>query len=403
MTSDALWLLLPTAQRRDGGWIDDVLAQRLKEQTSDGRLTEVGDFPRQRVEVVRGGDLECEVNERFYRRGWSDGLPLVAPTLGRVESMLRAAGRGANEIIGILEPLQGMATVEKVAANAVMAGCEPAHFPAVLAAVEALAEPDFNLRGVQTTDENVAPLLVVSGPAAGAMGVNSRFGALGPGWRANAAIGRAVRLVMHNIGGGWPGVVSFAGLGHPGRYTLCFAEDDSTNPWEPLRTELGFARAESVLVVSRAESVINVTGGLVELASVMASAASAFSMLHNGLVTVVLAPFVAQELADRGMSKADVKTYLHVHARIPAETWKKLWLHERLIEPDRWPDWVREAAEHGGIPAVATPDDITVVVAGGDIPIPQCAYFPSWGFPPCRIAKRIALTESVPSNEARTP
>ena len=403
--TDGLWVLLPTAERRGGGWIDDVLVERVREHTRDhgleDRLAEVGDFPRQRVEVIRAADPERALGERFYRRGWTDGLPVTAPTVGRVDEMVRAGGRAALDVVAILEPLQGLATVEKIATNAVMAGCEPAHFPVVLAAVEALAEPEFNLRGVQTTDENVAPLVVVSGPVAEQLGVNSRFGALGPGWRANAAIGRAIRLVMHNIGGGWPGIVSFAGLGHPGRYSLCFAEDEAANPWQPLRVELGFDKADSIVVVGRAESVITITGGLDDLASVMGSAASGFAMLHSGKVVVVLAPFVARELSDRGMAKADAKAYLHAEGRMPTALWRRTWLHDRLIAADRWPDWVMEAAEQGAIPAVASPDDITIVVAGGDIPIPQCAYFPSWGFPPCRIAKRIPLT--APGRDTQSP
>jgi hypothetical protein len=122
----------------------------------------------------------------------------------------------------------------------------------------------------------------------------------------------------------------------------------------------------------------------------MGSAASGFSMLHDGKVTVVLAPFVASELAKQGWDKAAAKQYLFEEGRMPPEAWRRTWLAERLIEADQWPDWVRAAAEEGAIPAVAGPEDITIVVAGGDIPIPQCAYFPSWGFPPCRIAKRIA-------------
>jgi hypothetical protein len=250
---DALWLLTPTAERRDGGWIDDVLAERVAERGLDARLDQVGRFPRQRVEVVRGGEPERRVNDLYYRRGWTDGLPVVPPTLGRVEAMRRPTTRLPGVVIAPLEPLLGLATLEKVAANAVMAGCLPAHFPVVLAAVEAIAEPAFNLRGVQTTDENVAPLLIVSGPLAAALDINASFGALGPGWQANAAIGRALRLVMHNIGGGWPAAVSFAGLGQPGRYGLCFAEDETASPWESLREELGFAVEETIVVVGRAE------------------------------------------------------------------------------------------------------------------------------------------------------
>ena len=221
-----------------------------------------------------------------------------------------AADAAPDAVLGELDPLKGLATVEKVAANAVMAGCRPEYLPVVLAAVRAIADPAFNLRGVQTTDENVTPLVVVCGPVARAIGVNASFGALGPGWQANAAIGRAVRLVMNNIGGGWPAAVSFAGLGQPGRYTLCLAERTELSPWPPFHVELGFGAKESAVVVLRAESVINVTGGLDDLASVMGSAASGFTMLHGGVAAVVLAPFVAKELAEEGLDKADVKRRL---------------------------------------------------------------------------------------------
>ena len=389
----SLWILLPTGQRASGEWIDDTLHSRADEQGLLGRLTQVAAFPRQRVEVVRGPNAEARVNETFYRRGWTDGLPIVVPSMARVDAMLRAGGRPRNMVMGEAEPLKGVVTVEKVAINAVMAGCEDAHMPFVLAAAEALLEPAFNLRGVQTTDENVTPLLMLSGPAAKTMHMNSRFGALGPGWRANAAIGRAVRLIMHNLGGGWPAAVAFAGLGQPGRYTLCLAEDEEFNPWESLREELGFAVEDNVLVVQRAESVVNVTGGLNDLASVMASATSAFSRLHGGTVAVVLAPYVAKLLAEEGKSKADVKAYLHEHSRAPAAEFEKSWLPARLAGKTKFPRWVKEGVQAGWVPAVEKPDDITVIVAGGDIPIPQCAYMPTWGFPACRIAKKIDLPQ----------
>ncbi len=394
MSSDSsLWILLPTGQRASGEWIDDTLYSRAQEQGLLDRLTQVAAFPRQRVEIVRGADAEAQVNEMFYRRGWTDGLPVVAPTMARVDAMLRAGGQPRNTVLGEAEPLKGVVTVEKVAINAVMAGCEDSHMPLVLAAARALLEPEFNLRGVQTTDENVTPLLLLSGPAAAALHMNSRFGALGPGWRANAAIGRAVRLIMHNLGGGWPAAVAFAGLGQPGRYSLCLAEDEEFNPWESLREELGFAAEDSVLVVQRAESVVNVTGGLDDLASAMASATSAFSRLHGGKVAVILAPFVAKLLAEQGQSKQDAKAYLHAHSRAPAAEFEKSWLHARLAGKTRWPRWVKDGVKAGGVPAVESPDDITIIVAGGDIPIPQCAYMPTWGFPACRIARKIELPD----------
>jgi hypothetical protein len=303
--------------------------------------------------------------------------------------MCATTARAPSEVLGEVEPLRGEATVEKVAANAVMAGCRAEHFPVVLAAVEAVLDPAFNMRGVQTTDENVAPLLIVSGPLASRLGVNAGFGALGPGWRANGTIGRAVRLVMVNLGGGWPGAVSLAGLGQPGRYTLCLAEREDS-PWPPLHVDFGYRPEQSTVTVLRAETAINVTGGLAEVASVMASAASAFTMLHEGRVAVVVAPVVARRLAAEGWSKDDVRRWLYGEARVPAVAWRSWWLRATARQ---WPAWVTEASEM--VRVVKEAGDITVVVAGADLAIPQLAYFPSWGFPPCRVTREFTAPVDV--------
>ena len=386
---DALWVVLPTGQRASGEWIDDTLRTRAEESGLLARTPLAGKFPRHRVEVIRAADPVEEVNALFEARGWTDGLPITPPTLPRVEAMCATTARAPSEVLGEVEPLRGEATVEKIAANAVMAGCRPEYFPVVLAAVEAMLDPAFNMRGVQTTDENVAPLLIVSGPLAARLGINAGFGALGPGWRANAAIGRAVRLVMLNLGGGWPGAVSLAGLGQPGRYTLCLAEREDS-PWPPLHVELGYRPEQSTVTVLRAETAINVTGGLAELASVMGSAASAFTMLYEGRVAVIVAPFVARRLAAEGWSKDDVRRWLHAQARVPVAAWQTWWLRATARQ---WPAWVTETA--GMLPVVKEPGDITVLVAGGDLAIPQLAYFPSWGFPPCRLTREIAPSDHL--------
>jgi len=386
---EALWVVLPTGQRASGEWIDDTLRARAEECGLLARTPLAGKFPRHRVEVIRAADPVDEVNALFEARGWTDGLPITPPTLARVEAMCASTTRAPSEVLGEVEPLRGEATVEKIAANAVMAGCRPEYFVVVLAAVEAMLEPAFNMRGVQTTDENVAPLLIVSGPLAARLGINAGFGALGPGWRANAAIGRAVRLVMLNLGGGWPGAVSLAGLGQPGRYTLCLAEREDS-PWPPLHVELGYRPEQSTVTVLRAETAINVTGGLAELASVMGSAASAFTMLYEGRVAVIVAPFVARRLAAEGWRKDDVRRWLHAQARVPVAAWQQWWLRATARS---WPAWVTETA--GTLPVVKEPGDITVVVAGGDLAIPQLAYFPSWGFPPCRLTREIASSDHL--------
>lgn len=409
--TDSLWVLIPTGQQASGAWIDDTLKERVREKGLLDKISLAGRFPRQRVEVIRGADPAALLNELFYRRGWTDGLPIVAPTLGRVEEMLRFTDLPRKAVIAELDPLKGEASVEKIAANAVMAGCRPEYLPIVVSAVEAIADPQFNLRGVQTTDENVAPLLIINGPIARRLEINAGFGALGPGWQANATLGRALRLILNNIGGGWPGAVSFAGIGQPGRYTMCLAENEAQSPWPPLHVELGHDARTSTVTLMRAETAINVTGGLAEVASVMGSAASFFALLHSGKVAVVLAPYVAQKLASEGWSKDDVRRCLYEQGRVSVAALEWSWLFSSVLGREKWPDWVRRAAEQGSVPAVKHPEDITLIVAGGDIPIPQNVYFPSWGFPPCRITRDIQLPgnwevllqspASVIPNEAR--
>ncbi|MBL8383522.1 MAG: hypothetical protein JNM90_10620 [Burkholderiales bacterium] len=394
MTEERAWILNPAGQQGSGQWIDDTLAERVREAGMTARTPLVGRFPRTRVEAVPADDLDARVTALFQARGWTDGLPVVAPTTARVRRMLRFTRHSPDHSLGDVDPLKGLATIEKIAANAVMAGCLPSYLPVVVAAVEAILDADFNLRGVQTTDENVAPLLVVNGPVADALGINAGFGALGPGWRANASIGRAVRLVMNNLGGGWPGTVSFAGLAQPGRYSLCLAENTAESPWEPLHVEAGFAAAASVVTVMRAESVINVTGGLAEIASVMGTAASAFAAMWSGRSTVIVSPALAAALAAEGMSKAAVKAWLFAHGRWPSDGWRASWLFKTVGGIERWPAAVRDAAAAGAVPVAACADDLVLVVAGGNVPIAQHAYCPAWGFPPARISRAIDLPEN---------
>ena len=388
----SVWIHVPVGQQASGAWIDDVLRKRSGEGGLVGKGEVGGDLPRQRIEVIRAPDTEAAVNELFYHRGWTDGFPIVAPTVSKVRDMLRFSPESAGTVIGELDPLRGQAVVEKIAANAVMAGCRPEYLPVVLAAVRGIADPVFNLRGVQTTDENVTPLLIVSGPLARELGINAGIGALGPGWQANATIGRALRLVMNNIGGGWPGITSLAGIGQPGRYTLCVAEHEQASPWPPLHTETGLPLAESAITLLRAECSINITGELDDVASVMASAVSAFSIMHGGCVGVLLAPATVAKLTGTGWAKRDIANYLFEHGRIPVEQWKKLWVRKQIAPTYGLPTSVQQAETRGlPIPVVERAEDIVIFVAGGDAPIPQHVYFPTWGFPSCRLVVPIAL------------
>ena len=198
------------------------------------RFNETG-LKSRRIEI---GEDEDE-QEAMFARGWSDGLPLVPPTEERVLRMLDGTSRDPQEVLGLVPPDLAPATVEKIAINAVMAGCKPEYLPVVLAAVEAVLEEQFAMHGVLATTMFVGPVLIVNGPIRRRIGMNAKGNALGQGNRANGAIGRALQLVIRNIGGGRPQEVDRATLGNPGKYTYCFAEDEEGSSWEPLSVERG--------------------------------------------------------------------------------------------------------------------------------------------------------------------
>ena len=188
-------------------------------------------------------------HELCFSRGWSDGLPVVPPTPVRVLRMLGGTSRDAQKVIGAIPPNNAPCTVEKVAINAVMAGCKPEYMPVVLAVVEAALAPEFAMHGLLCTTWFSGPMVVVNGPIARRIGMNSGVNALGQGNRANASIGRALQLVIRNVGGGVPGGIDRSTLGWPGKYTLCFAEDESDPAWQPLSVERGIAPGASAVTL----------------------------------------------------------------------------------------------------------------------------------------------------------
>src|SRR6185503_6456697 len=199
-----------------------------------------------------------EIDGHYQERGWTDGLPIVPPTERRVHEFLKQTARDPREIVGVLPPRQGEATIEKIAANAVMAGCRPEYLPVILAAIEALADPLFNLDSVQATTHPVATLLVVNGPIARAIGLQAGYNAFGQGFRANVTIGRAVRLVLMNVGGGLPGRGDRATQGTPAKIAYCVAENENESPWEPLHVEAGLPADTSTVTVFGCEGPHNI-------------------------------------------------------------------------------------------------------------------------------------------------
>lgn len=322
-------------------------------------------------------ESDVEAVELLHRLGCTDGLPVVVPTPDRVERMVLASGLDPTIDLGSMGPIGGRTTIEKVATNAVMAGCLPDHLPVVLAAVRAILRPEFDLSEVQSTTHSIAPLVIVNGPLASACDISCGFGALGPGHRANASIARAVRLCMINIGGGRPGVSDMALLGHPGKFGMCLAEDEASSPWEPLSVAAGFGPDESVVTVVGTEaphSVIFVDDAdspdspdrlLRAVAAVIANTGSNNAFFRTGAVTVVFNPEHAAVLARAGMSRHDVQRALHGHATNPRRVLRSL---NPMFAPDGDPD--------EPVTAVRDPDRIVVLVAGGGGL--YSSVFPSW-------------------------
>src|SRR3989454_2775289 len=196
--------------------------------------------------------------ESLYARGVTDGLPVVPPTRALVERAVAAAGRAAGELVALVPPNYGRATVEKIAINAVMAGCRPEYLPVVIAAVDAACDEAFDLHGVSATTNAPSPLVIVNGPIRAALEINSGAGVFRSGARANATIGRAPRLVCGNLGGAEPRAVSMSTLAHPGRYTYCIGEHEEASPWESLAVEHGFAAEQSTVALLAADAPLGV-------------------------------------------------------------------------------------------------------------------------------------------------
>ena len=219
--------------------VDPIIADKLRAEAENSPL-------RARKIEIAPADDEFEF---MFDQGFSDGLPIVPPTPERVIRMLSGTTRDPQEVIATVAPNLAEATVEKIAINAVMAGCKPEYLPVVIASVQAACTDEFNIHGVMATTMGASPVMVVNGPIREKIGMNMKLSALGQGNRANATIGRALRLVIRNIGGAVPGGTERPTLGNPMKFTMCFAEWEERSPWEPLHVERGFAADENVVTL----------------------------------------------------------------------------------------------------------------------------------------------------------
>jgi hypothetical protein len=334
-----------------------------------------------------GASLEAEddfetINALYLERGWSDGLPIVPPTAERVARMLEYCDRPLTEPIAKLAPRYGEATPVRLAANAVMAGCRPQYFPLLMLALEAMCEEPFNLYGIQATTHLCAPLIIVNGPLARELELNSGHNAFGPGTHSNATIGRAIRLALVNIGGALPGAGDMATFGAPSKFSYCVAENEAANPWEPLHVERGFRSDASTVTVVAAECPHNVNdheslsaeGVLTTIAGTMATTGNN-DIYYTAQPVVVLGPEHARTVADGGFSKQDAKRFLQEHATVALGRFSKENIERRFRTQEK--ERYANAPLDTPVPAVRRAEDIIIVVIGGAGK--HSAFIPTFG------------------------
>jgi hypothetical protein len=329
--------------------------------------------PRARLETLAQDDAlaepDLDAQELFFARGWTDGLPVTLPSLEKINAMVAASGRDPADAIGPIPPRWRMAAIEKIAVNAVMAGCRPEYFPVVLAAIEALLDDDCQLYGIQTATNTTAPLIIVNGPLADELELNANSNVFGQGCRANATVGRAVQLVFRNIGGDIAGETDMATHGQAGKFTSCIAEAEHASPWTPFHVDAGFAATDSTVTVIGASAPHNIfTYGCETGAEILDQFIGAMTALgHNNIIfptgpLLVISPEHAATLAQHGIGKPEIRRAVFERARIPLARFARRTvegLHHRRAR------WFAEVGDPDHIGVADRSEDVTIIVAGG--------------------------------------
>ncbi len=345
------------------------------------------------MQIWRGAhDADWErVQQELGAAYLSDGLPLVPPTAERISAMLSLNGYKPEEEIAVLPPGFETATAGDIAICAVMAGCKAEYFPVLIAATDALADMSFNLLGIATTTGSAAPLYIVNGPITEIIGLNAGHNALGSGHRANATIGRAMTLILQNIGGAKPGEVDMATLGQPAKYACCFAENVAESPWLPLHVERGFAADASVVTVVGIAGTIEVNDSDSQQAEGMAQTfaqsmliagiASSSGLLGGGEPLCILPPEWAAAFHRDGYDKQKTKAAIWERAALPADRLVPAMRKRRMAAaPDPSADLIRVAEKA---------DDLMIVIAGGVGR--KAAYLPTWAGTTKAISREIKI------------
>ena len=320
--------------------------------------------------------------ERIYELGWTDGLPVVPPTDARVDEFLRVVNLPASHIVGEIPERRRSITLDKVASNAVMAGCLPEYFPAVLAATEAILDPKFNLIGPSSSLGGAGILLIFNGPVVSQLGINARNNLFGPGNRANATIGRSVRLILMNACAAIPGLFDRSVIGHPGKYSYCIAEAQTETHWEPLSVQKGFSSDSNTVTafageaprqirsVGKPEAILyciaDVASSLGTSLSTSGSVGKSETGIRQGEIVVTIA---GHSSLWKDWTKADIQVYLHQNIKKSRAELKTALVLPGEVNPPDHTDYIN-LIEH--------PEDIMVVFAGGE-EADMSSVIPSWG------------------------
>ncbi|MFC1495522.1 hypothetical protein ACFL6W_09590 [Thermodesulfobacteriota bacterium] len=339
------------------------------------------------------------MEKSFLQHGWSDGFPLVPPTEEAVKRMLEGTELPAEHLIAVFPPGQGKATVGKIAVNAVMAGCLPQYMPVILAAVDAIIDPAFDLVGVQSTSGQLAPLLIVSGrKLIEELNINDSFCTLGPGWRANTAIGRALKLIMMNIGHTWPGINDMKAFGNPFRYVTLIGENEAvySGTWEPLRVTEGFSKDQPTLSVMPAMSwqpdlVLPTPPSVKRIIEHITLQAKvkydryANNCYYNNLI--LISPTAFDAIRREGVSQTDLKQTLYERIQLPGS---EVFDGRERIGLIKFPQWVidkHNADPDAPVSILRSPESLKICVTGGPGP-DMIAYIGTWGYGPSQFITR---------------
>lgn len=382
----------PAGIREDGSYVDKLLTKTMKETKRRGPKL-AGEFPEVKIEKVRiKADAATEVNALFYKRGWTDGLPVVLPTADKVKAMLRGTDLDPGFVVAVLDPMNGQATVEKIAVNAVMAGCAPEHMPVLIAAVEALSDPAFDLKGMSNTTSPDTPLLILTGPIIKDIDFNVDTNTMGRGRLANSTIGRAIHLLINNVGGAWPGINDLSCIGSPAEYGMAIGENAAANPWSSLNADIGFPKSANVATLVGIEGMRGVVGigrtseGFLQLVAEHMSGLAA-QRPRWPVIVLIIAKDTATQLAREGWTKESIREAILKFGSIPLSKYK-----ERFNIP-RWSHEIQNAEVTATSPNEMIPqpfiDQFIILVAGGSGE--KSMILPGWFGATKAVSKEIRL------------